>query len=232
VEWKIFCPPIPEYFTLFHNPKTNSMKRLYIVGAGGFGRELEGWLERVPIEARGWKIAGYLDDDPKVLNGIPSGYGVVGSAFTHRFHDNDLVVLAIANPSLKERIYTSLKNAVEFMTFVSPDAIVGKYNSIGMGTVICPGCILTTNITLGECLTVNLGTQIGHDSKIGAYSSLMANVDIGGGCKIGERVYFGTNSTFVPRKFMTNDVKISAGTCVTRSVSRASTLYGNPCVNL
>jgi sugar O-acyltransferase (sialic acid O-acetyltransferase NeuD family) len=208
------------------------MKKLYIVGAGGFGRELEGWLERVPIEERAWEIAGFLDDDSNVLNGIPSRYRVVGSVFKHRFKDNDLVVLAIVNPSLKERIYTSLKNSVEFMTFISPDAVVGKYNSIGAGTVICPGCIITTNITLGECLTVNLGTQVGHDSKIGAYSSLMCNVDIGGGCKIGERVFFGTNSTLVPRRLLVADVKISTGTCVTRNVGKVSTLYGNPCVKL
>ena len=44
------------------------MKKLYIVGAGGFGREVL-WLARRMNEKEAvWNIQGFIDDNPEIQN--------------------------------------------------------------------------------------------------------------------------------------------------------------------
>jgi sugar O-acyltransferase (sialic acid O-acetyltransferase NeuD family) len=209
-------------------------RRLFIIGAGDFGRELESWLELMPETTKDWYIEGYLDSGQELgeIKDYPSDYKIVGNETYYPFKKNDLVIISIADPATKEVAYNILKGRVAFLTYIAPNAILGKFNQIGEGCIICPNCILTTNIILGNCVTLNVGTQIGHDARIGNFSSLMPNVDIGGDCELGCRVYLGTNSTIVPRKKIADDVKISAGSIVTRSIQSKTVVFGNPAVKL
>jgi sugar O-acyltransferase (sialic acid O-acetyltransferase NeuD family) len=209
-------------------------KRLFIVGAGGFGRELESWLELIPKQERDWHIVGYLDSKQgkRRIQSYPSDYEIIGEEHSFPLTKDDLVVIAISEPSTKEKIYKYLKDKVTFLTYIAPNTVVGKFNNIGEGSIICPNTIITTNIVLGVCVTLNIGIHIGHDVTVGDFSSLMPSVDIGGNCTLGKRVYMGTNSTIVPGKKIADDVKISSGSIVTRSIKEKSTVYGNPAQKL
>jgi len=203
-------------------------RRLFIIGAGDFGRELENWLELIPSQERDWEIAGYLDDNRKALDGYPSGYKILGDGGAFKFERNDLCIIAIADPEGKKKIYHKLKDKVEFYTYISPDVVIGKYNEIGKGCIICPGCILTTNITMGEFVTINIGTQIGHDVKIGDFTSIMPNVNISGKCEIGDNVYIGTDATIIPSVKVGDNAKIGASSVVIRNVKENITVFGSP----
>jgi UDP-3-O-[3-hydroxymyristoyl] glucosamine N-acyltransferase len=56
----------------------------------------------------------------------------------------------------------------------------------------------------------------------------MASVDIGGGAKIGSKVYIGSKATIVPGKKIADSAKISSGTVVINSINTAATYFGNP----
>jgi len=74
--------------------------------------------------------------------------------------------------------------------------------------LIAPGCILTTNITLGNYVTLNLNTTVGHDTKIGDFCTTNPGVHISGqieigncnefgtGCIVRDRLKIGSNQTF------------------------------------
>jgi len=55
------------------------MKKLYIVGAGGFGRELLWWVKDINAKEPTWEIMGFLDDNPNALDGCSCDYSVVGT---------------------------------------------------------------------------------------------------------------------------------------------------------
>ncbi len=208
-------------------------RRLFIIGAGNFGREMESWLELIPEQDRDWYIAGYLDSiQVKGKLTCPSNYDILGNEKSFPLTKNDLVVIATCEPSVKEKIYFDLKDKTTFFTYISPQAVIGKFNQIGEGSIICPNCVITTNVIIGLCVTINIGAQIGHDSIIGDFSSLMPNVDIAGKCKLGERVYMGTNSTIVPGKKIVRDVKISAGSIVIKNIRNESVVFGNPAMKI
>lgn len=205
-----------------------SKKNLFIIGAGGFGRELELWLSLTPDAFRDFVIIGYLDDNLHALDGFPSGYKILGTIDNYDFKITDYAVVSLADPLIKENVYDRLKGRVRFYTFIASSAIVGDLKNIGEGSVICPNTIISTNTVIGKCVTVNCGSQIGHDSKIGDFSSFMANVMIGGEVVITDRVYFGSQSVLVPRTRICDDAKISAGSVVIGSIRKKGVYFGNP----
>jgi sugar O-acyltransferase (sialic acid O-acetyltransferase NeuD family) len=207
-------------------------RKLYLVGAGGLGRELEFWINLIPPDERNYEINGYIDDNPCALLNNPSDYTVVGDTFNFEFKSGDLAALCINNSVIKEEVYNRLMDKVEIFTFISPLARVSKFSKIGPGTIITPNCLITTNVTIGKCVLINLGCQVGHDSSIGDFSSLMPNVDIGGNCKIGSHVFFGSNSTLIPAKKINNNIRIGAGSIVISNLNKPGTYFGNPAKQL
>ena len=205
-------------------------RNLYIIGAGSFGRELESWLQFIPNHERDWELKGYMDSvQGKGPLPYPSDYEILGDERTYPFNKEDYVLISIANPIVRENIYNSLRDKVSFFTFISPQAIIGNFNYIEEGSIICPNVVITTNVKLGKFTIVNIGSQIGHDVRIDNFTSLMANVDIAGKCIIGKRCFLGSNSTVIPDKKIANDIKVGAGAIVIRNFSKEKiTIFGNP----
>jgi len=208
----------------------NKKQRLIIVGASSFGREIESWLERVPPESRDWFIGGYVDDNPNTRGVIdfPSSYELLGTIDDTEFLDDDLCVIAIAEPKYKRNVVAKLKGRVKFFTFISSDSIIGKFNIIGEGVVICPGTIVTTNVKIGSFVTVNNSCNIGHDVVVGSYSSLMGSVTLSGGVSLGNDVYLGSKSTVTPNISIASGSKIGTGSVVIRSFKEPAVIFGNP----
>lgn len=203
-------------------------RRLLIIGAGGLGRELESWLDRVPEHSRDWKIHGYLDDNPDALAGFPSDYTVLSGLDTFAFVDTDLAILAIGQPKWKRAAVARLEGRVEFLTFTGPGALVGKHVNIGRGCVIGMDCMLTTNIDVGDFVTINSRSTIGHDVRIGSYSSLIGNVMVSGDCSVGQDVYVGSSATLIQGRRVGDRAVIAAGAVAFRHVRADTTVVGNP----
>jgi sugar O-acyltransferase (sialic acid O-acetyltransferase NeuD family) len=204
-----------------------SKSRLFIIGAGGFGRELESWISRIPNEKLPWILAGFIDDKPDSLNESARDLKYIGTT-DYLFHEDDSVIIAIANPDDKEKLYQKMKSKVRFITYIDPTAIIGKYTKIGEGCVICPNSIISANAILGDCVTVNLGSQIGHDAKVGSFSSLMGNVDIGGSSSLGKKCYMGTQSCLTPKIKLGDDITIGIGSVVVNNLVEPGTYFGVP----
>ena len=206
------------------------MHRLFILGCGGMGREIACLLEDHPDFGKEWEIKGFLDSK-KDTEGFPSKYSVLNNEDDFQYQEGDLIVLAIANPEIKERLYQKLHEKVQFFTFVHPSSIVLDYSILGEGTIVYPNCFISSNVRIGRLVTINAGSQIGHDTMIGDYSSLMAHVDLGGGVVLGNNSFMGTQSAIAPYKKVASYTKISIGSIVMRSISKPGcTLLGNPAV--
>lgn len=200
-----------------------------IYGAGGFAREVA-WL----VERCGEEPVCFIDDDPEthgtVLNGLP----VMGLDDVRRKFGNSAVVGAIGTPQGRER---AMGRAVEAgllpQTYVHPDAEMSRWIDIGEGTVICAGNILTTNIHLGRHVQINLDCTVGHDVRMGEFTTLAPGVHVSGWVHFGRRVYVGTGAVFVNGTrdspvFIGDDAVVGAGACVTRSVESGVTVVGVP----
>lgn len=202
--------------------------RLFIIGAGGFGRQLEYYLDNYQGADKTWKLIGYLDDDPNALDGKNSDYTIMGNIQTFKFDPTDKVAVAIADTTIKTRIVKELEGKVKFLTFIARDVMLGKSTTVMEGTLICPGAKIGNNVTLGRHSLINLNANIGHDSKLGDFCSIMPNVDIGGNSVIGDGVFIGTKGTLAPGVEIAPDSHIGIGAVILKSVKEAGTYFGNP----
>lgn len=205
------------------------MKKILIVGAGGFGREVYTWINDSKNNYLNWQIIGFLDDDQLALQDYDYNKNIISSIADYEPEEDEYLVIAIGSPKGKEKLVnTLLEKGAKFETFIHKTAIIGKNVKLGTGSILCPNSIITCDATIGKYVTINCNSGIGHDAAIGDYSTLSAHVDVTGFVKLGERVFVGSNACILPKVTVSNDAVVGAGSVVTRNVKEGHTVFGNP----
>lgn len=172
---------------------------IQIIGKGGFARE-------VALYVKGKKL---FFENEELKDALPSF----------------LSVIAIGNGSVREKIvkeYPELNWAI-----VDAGESFGEVK-LGIGTIICPGTILTTDIKIGNHVILNLNCTVGHDVVIGDYTTASPGVNISGNVSIGKRCYLGTNSVIREKISICDDVVIGAGGVVVKDITEPGVYVGNP----
>ena len=203
---------------------------LAIYGAGGFGRELALMVEQINADQKRWRVIGFFDDG-KTAGGVVDDIELLGGIDALNAWSTPLsVVIALADPAVRAGVVMKIKNEhVDFPVMIHPLSSAGSFrNSYGKGTVITAGSILTTGIELKDFVIVNLASTIGHDVKIGSYTSVMPGCNISGGVAIGEGNLIGTGAQVLQCLSIGNHCKIGAGAVVTRSLESGKTFVGIP----
>lgn len=204
------------------------MKKLLIVGAGGFGRELYAWASQHPDCGRAWTLAGFLDDNLEALAPF-GGFAPVHALAGHKPTSDNVYLAGLGMPALKEKFIAPLvAGGAEFLTFVHPQALVGGRVKLGKGVVVCPGSILSVDIEVGDFAMVNLNCTVGHDVRIGPWTSVSAQCDITGGATVGKACFFGSRATIIPGKSVGDRTVIAAGAVVMTHLPPDVLAAGNP----
>lgn len=204
------------------------MKDLYIIGAGGFGREVAWLVERINKEKKLWNLKGFIDDDNELLGKNINGLKVEGNIdFLNSLGKENFCVCAIGNAKVRKTIVNRLKN-VSFATLIDPSAIVSNRVKIGEGTIVCAGTIVTVDIEIGKHVIINLDCTIGHDDIIKDYVTIYPNVNVSGNVIIGEKSEIGTGAQIIQGKNITTECIIGAGAVVVKNIEEKGTYVGVP----
>ena len=204
------------------------MKKLIVVGASGFGREVVQWVEDINLANPEWEILGFLDDNPNALEGCRCDYHIIGSIHEWKPKEDEFFACAIAIPSVKYKVVTSLlERGAKFATLIHPTALVNKYAEIGEGVVVTPRSNINADTKIGDYVSV-LGSGIGHDATVGAYSTLSGRCSINGHVQIGEKVYVACGVSIAPSKKIGNDAYVGIGSVVISNVKAGTKVFGNP----
>ena len=109
-----------------------------------------------------------------------------------------------------------------------PAATVGSRVEIGAGSVLCAGARLTTNITLGRHVHVNLNATIGHDAVLGDFVSLNPLASVSGDCVLESGVLVGVAGVVLNGLRVGADAVVGGSACAVRDVPPGATVVGVP----
>ena len=102
--------------------------------------------------------------------------------------------------------------------------VIGDDVEIGANTTIDRGALDDTVIEDGVKLDNQI--QIGHNVRVGAHTAMAGCVGIAGSARIGRRCTLGGAAVVLGHIELGDDVHISAGTLVTKSIRKAGTYSG------
>lgn len=205
------------------------MNNIVIVGAGGVGREVSLIIQQINELEPTWSVLGFIDDNSNNWGKVINGYSIIGGIDSLEFLPPDTyVVIAIANYEIKKRIVNRINNKYRFATIVHPKVWIHDYMTVGEGTIIYEGAILTANIEIGNHVIISPKCGVGHDSIIKDYVSLLWNVNVSGNDVIEEGVMMGSGSTIIQGKRIGKGSVIGAGAVVVDDIDIFSTAVGVP----
>ncbi len=211
------------------------MKKIIILCAGDFGREVAWLIENINKKNPTYEMIGFLDDDSKKIGQSYNGYECLGSIrdlMVLNENHNIWAVIAAQDSRFRKKFVEMFPDFSQWETLIHPSANISDASRLGHGCIICANCNISVNTIVGNQCIMNLGTTVGHDCKVEDYASFMSGTVISGHVQIGEGAYFGSNSTVLPGKKIGNYSKVGAGSVVIRNIRDGVSVMGVPATSL
>lgn len=205
------------------------MKRLIIIGAGGFGREVLGWARDCDAYRKEWEIGGFLDDQPDAARRFGIDLPVFGGIWDYEPQRDDCFVCAIGQPDMRRKVWDHFTvRGAQFTRVIHAQALVGRKVTLGAGVVLCPRVVLTCDLSIGDNSALNIAVAAGHDVKVGRHVQISSFCDLTGYVEIGDGVLMGSRASVLPGRRVGDNAVVGAGSVVVRHVRPGTTVFGNP----
>ena len=207
------------------------MKKIVLIGAGGFGREVASIIEVLNSIKPRYELLGFLDDGGQYHEGmIINGYPWLGKRDWILDHKDEVVcTCTVGNPRIKGMIQRELtEKGVTFETIIAYGGYIGPYTEIGPGCVFYGGVMIAVNCKIGAGVLMNQMVNVGHDTVIGDYTAIMPSTGISGECRIGSEVNIGGHAFIIPKRKVGDGATVAAGSIVFSNVKAGTTVLGNP----
>lgn len=205
------------------------MKRLVIIGAGGFGREVANAVPECRGFGRDFVLKGFLDANLAAMGGFAGYPPILGTPESYEIEPDDVFFAALGNPKTRCRVVGQVASrGGRFLTLIHGTATLGRNVEVGEGCYIAHHAVLTADIRLGRHVCVFHGTVIGHDGRIGDWSHVSSLVFFGGGVRLGEGVTVHPGVRIAPFKTVGDGATIGIGSVVLSNVRAGQTVFGVP----
>jgi sugar O-acyltransferase (sialic acid O-acetyltransferase NeuD family) len=202
---------------------------IVLFGAGGFAREVA-WLiagKNVCSPTATACFVGGGDEVGREIHGI----AVLTAAEAYRRFPNAYAICTSGSGAIREAMAQEAAAAgfLNYAILIDPGVRFDHdHVAIGVGTVICAGTILTTDIRVGNHVQINLDCTVGHDAEMEDFATLAPGVHISGRVRIGKGAYIGTGASVIPGVTIGHGATVGAGAVVVRDVPAGETHVGVP----
>jgi sugar O-acyltransferase (sialic acid O-acetyltransferase NeuD family) len=142
--------------------------------------------------------------------------------------EQDVFVCAIGTPAARRDCISRMSKHATFINVIHPTAILGSRIRLGVGVIICPFTVLTTDIEVGNHTAINIRCSIGHDAKIGSFCQLSSFCDITGHVILEDEVFLGSHASVLPRVCVEQSATVGAGSVAIMRVKAGTTVMGVP----
>ena len=209
----------------------NVLKKIIIVGAGGFGREVVWTIQDCNKISKTYSIEGFIDENKSLIGKKISGIPVLGNLdwFKNNNNSDIFCVISISDGKARERVANFLKTQnVQFVTIIHPSVIQSKSVTVGTGCVIQAGVVLTVDLNIGDHVHINFHSSIAHDCIIDDFVTISRGTKINGNTLVGRRTDIGTGVVMKQGIKIGKDVIVGAGSVLIKDIPDDSFCVGVP----
>jgi sugar O-acyltransferase (sialic acid O-acetyltransferase NeuD family) len=173
-----------------------------------------------------------LDDDPTLWDTSFGGVPVVGGLEqVRRLPDHELLVCA-GRGRAREGVVGRLSGLgvapERFATVVHPSVGVPEDCSVGRGSVLLAGVVLTAAVRVGRHVVVMPHAVLTHDDVLDDYATVCAGVALGGRVRVGRGAYLGMNASVREDRDVGADAVLGMGAVLTTDLPPRETWAGVP----
>lgn len=200
------------------------MKDIIIVGFGGFGREVAVWAEDC-----GRDVAGFLDDATPV--GLHGRFKVLGGVLSWSDYTDAQFVVAVGDPRTRKMLVEKMCSIGEppFATLIHPTVVRDDSSrEVGEGSIICAGCVMTTDYKIGRHVIINICSTVAHDNVLGDFVTVAPMVAISGNVTLENGVEIGTAAALRQGVHVAEGAMVGMGSVLTKDVPANTIFLGNP----
>jgi sugar O-acyltransferase (sialic acid O-acetyltransferase NeuD family) len=208
------------------------MRKLIILGAGGYAQEVLWVVDDINGKTPTWEFLGYIDPlapgrkgqlhyDRPILGGwddLPEGDGICFAC-------------GIGSPAIRARDCAEAeRRGLQPATLIHPSVILARHVEIGEGTVIGAGCILAPSAVLGRHCSLNLGATIGHNVRTGDFCVFSPGAQVLGNVQLGDRVFLGASATIYQGRKVGEGSIVGANSFLLNNLGANASVIGVPAI--
>ncbi len=208
--------------------KAGATRDLWIIGAGGFGREVFSMTHSARGADVEWRVAGFLNDIQNALDGF-DGFPAIAGGTDYEPQPNDVFICAIGDVNGRRFVCERIRaRGAEFINIISERALISGAAELGAGIIVEAFTGIAANARVGDFTTILGHTTVGHDVTIGRYSQISPYCDIHGWAEIGEGCLIGSHAVILTKVKIGAGATVGAGSVVISDVPPGATVFGVP----
>jgi sugar O-acyltransferase (sialic acid O-acetyltransferase NeuD family) len=202
--------------------------KLMLVAASGLAREALN-AERLSGRFAEFRV---VDDDPSLWGSTVAGERVVGGLDLVPEYDDHHLLVCAGRGSARRRIVERLSSMgvapERFATVVHPRVLVPGDCTVGVGSILLEGVVLTAEVRLGDHVVVMPHVTLTHDDVVDDYATLCAGVTLGGAVRVHAGAYLGMSSCVREGLTVGVDATLGMGAALVDHLPDGQTWAGTP----
>lgn len=202
-------------------------ENLYIIGSGGFARE----VYYLALRTQRYNVKAFVDEDEKKSLSLSNiSVPVISEVEFWEISDKKKVnaVIAISDNIIVKKIVEKFQAKCIFPNLIDPSVIFVEKVNMGDGNIICYGNYISCNFKMGSFNRINYLCKFGHDCLIGNYNQINPNSTISGNVKIGNFNLLGASSNIIQNVTIGDKNIIGLGAVLLTNVNCDGRYVGNP----
>lgn len=200
------------------------MKKLIIVGAGGYAKSV---LDSV--DHMNFQMVGFLDDI-KPKGSDHQGFPVLGNTIDCLEHPEEYVYfVAIGNNSKRKAWFDKLKERnLSLINVIDKSALVSQAAIIGEGSFIGKLAILNHGSSVGDNCVINTRALVEHGCHIKDHVNISTNATLNGDVICEEGSFVGSGTVINGQLTIGTWALVGSGAVVIKDVKPHTTVVGVP----
>lgn len=180
-----------------------------------------------------WEILGYVDISPSSeavrVGGKEYPYLGTDEELLGRQEETDVVISA-GNSSLRRKIAEVLEQNpyLKFPNLILQNTNICSDIRMGKGNIISMDCRVSTNVSIGDFVFLNMGAAVCHDSVLSDYVTLSPDVRLAGNVTVGAGSELGMGTKVMQGVCIGAGTVTGGGSMVIRDLPDGCTAVGVP----